>query len=128
MNRFVQHCKIIGDAVNIINDQNYPEKEYEPAVQAFTPEVIAQINSASNTPHLLDVASVTDDSIIERNDGEAESAKDETEAANVLTPDQPEWPEIKDRHFYDQTAFDRPDVTTQVFKARLTAFLHNLRN
>ena len=63
-NRFVQHCKIIGDAVSIINDQNYPEEEYEPAVQAFTPEVIAQINSASNTPHLLDVASVTDDSII----------------------------------------------------------------
>ena len=64
MNKFVQHCKIIGDAVNIINDQNYPEEEYEPAAQAFTPEVIAQINSTSNTPHLLDVASVTDDSII----------------------------------------------------------------
>ena len=66
MNKFVQHCKIIGDAVNIINNQNYPEEQYEPAAQAFTPEVIAQINSISNTPHLLDVASVTDDSIVEK--------------------------------------------------------------
>ena len=64
MNKFVQQCKIIGDAVNIINNQNYPEEEYEPAAQAFTPEVIAQINSVSNTPHLLDVASVTDDTVI----------------------------------------------------------------
>jgi len=31
---------------------------------SFTPEVIAQINSVSNIPHLLDVASVTDDSAI----------------------------------------------------------------
>jgi hypothetical protein len=38
-----------------------------------------------------------------------------------------EWPEIKDRLFYGQTAFDRPDVTTQVFKARLSAFKQNLR-
>jgi hypothetical protein len=30
----------------------------------ITPEVIAQINSVSNIPHLLDVASVTDDSAI----------------------------------------------------------------
>ena len=63
-NRFVKHCKIIGDAMNIINNQNYPEEDYEPAYQAFTPEVIAQINSVSNIPHLLDVASVTDDSIV----------------------------------------------------------------
>ena len=38
-----------------------------------------------------------------------------------------EWPEIKDRLFYGQTAFDRPDVTTQVFRARLSAFKQNLR-
>jgi hypothetical protein len=63
-NRFVQHCKIIGDAVRIINDQNYPEEPYAPAQEAFTPDVIAQINSVSNIPHLLDVASVTDDSAI----------------------------------------------------------------
>ena len=338
MNKFVQQCKIIGDAVNIISNQNYPEEEYEPAVQAFTPEVIAQINSISSTPHLLDVASVTDDSVkgkrvvqfkvkgsknwrsvpithphieplsypilflggeegwgmdirheihfpqyivsrmlmpedqlfvrnsantkwiltnrfqlfarvaqywlcdcvsrsieiklewirnnqsyftdtqptiqqlqngMEGNGGEAdlpdgcntgygtmeslddtsdynnlggkenERYNDETNktvAKTVLTPDQPgyrgtgktflssefhgsrrhlkklsqnglivvsakgpphlfitltcntDWPEIKERLFYGQTAFDRPDVTTQVFKARLTAFLHNLRN
>ena len=343
MNKFVQQCKIIGDAVNIINNQNYPEEEYEPAAQAFTPEVIAQINSVSNTPHLLDVASVTDDTVIgkrvvqfkvrgsstwrtvpikhphieplsypilflageegwgldirdkvhfpqyivsrmlmpedqlyvrnaantkwiltnrfqlfarvaqywlcdcvsrsietrlewirnnqnyftdtqptlqqlqngiegyggeadlpddanaglepteafedtvdytlggsERNggdgDGDTESSNGNNETTIALTPDQPgyratgktflssefhgsrrhlkklsqnglivvsakgpphlfitltcntEWPEIKDRLFYGQTAFDRPDVTTQVFKARLTAFLHNLRH
>ena len=63
-NRWVQHCKIIGEAINIVNDQNYPEEEYDRAEQAFTPEVISQINSVSNTPHLLDVASVTDDTII----------------------------------------------------------------
>ena len=60
-----------------------------------------------------------------------------------------EWPELKEQLFYGQTAFDRysykinkfkqlftinimyvfnrPDITTQVLKARLTAFLHNLR-
>ena len=63
-NRFVQHCKIIGEAVRIINDQNYPEEPYAPAQIAFTPEVITQINSVGNVPHLLDVASVTDDSAI----------------------------------------------------------------
>jgi len=34
-NRFVQHCKIIGEAVRIINDQNYPEEPYAPAENAF---------------------------------------------------------------------------------------------
>ena len=63
-NRFVQHCKIIGEAVKIVNDQNYPDEDYEPASKSFTPEVIAQINSVSNIPHLLDIASVTDDSIL----------------------------------------------------------------
>ena len=28
-NRFVQHCKIIGEAVKIVNDQNYPDEDYE---------------------------------------------------------------------------------------------------
>ena len=63
-NRWVQHCKIIGEAVQIINDQNYPDEDYEPAQEAFTKEVISQINSVSNIPHLLDVASVTDDTVI----------------------------------------------------------------
>ena len=63
-NRWVQHCKVIGEAVRIINDQNYPDDDYEPAKEAYTPEVISQINSVSNIPHLLDVASVTDDTII----------------------------------------------------------------
>ena len=61
-NKFVQSCQILGKAVDIINNQN-PEDDYLPAEEAFTPEVIAQINSI-NTPHLLDVASVTDDSIV----------------------------------------------------------------
>jgi hypothetical protein len=48
----------------IINDQNYPEEPYARAEETFPPDVIAQINSVSNIPHLLDVASVTDDSAI----------------------------------------------------------------
>ena len=64
-NRFVQHCKIIGEAVRIINDQIYPEEPYyEAAKIAFTPDVITQINTISNIPHLLDVASFTDDSAV----------------------------------------------------------------
>ena len=37
-----------------------------------------------------------------------------------------EWPEIKERLFDGQTAFEREDVVCMVFKARLEAFLHNL--
>ena len=40
----------------------------------------------------------------------------------------PLWPEIQERLFPGQTAYDRPDVVTEVFHARLEAFLHNLRN
>ena len=40
----------------------------------------------------------------------------------------PMWPEILDRLFPGQTAFDRPDVVAEVFHARLAAFMHNLRN
>ena len=40
----------------------------------------------------------------------------------------PMWPEILDRLFPGQTAFDRPDVVAEVFYARLAAFMHNLRN
>jgi hypothetical protein len=39
----------------------------------------------------------------------------------------PFWVEIQEQLFEGQTAFDRPDITTRVFKARLTAFLHNLK-
>jgi hypothetical protein len=39
----------------------------------------------------------------------------------------PNWPEIVDALLPGQTAFDRPDVTCPVFRARLYAFLHNLR-
>ena len=66
-NRFVQHCTILGKAVEVVNDQNYPIDDYAPAREAFTPEVIAQINSVgvnNNTPHLLDVACVTDDNVV----------------------------------------------------------------
>ena len=38
-----------------------------------------------------------------------------------------EWPEIKSQLLPGQTAFDRPDVVTRVFHARLEAFLHNLK-
>ena len=63
-NRFVKNCQIIGRALEIVNNQNYPEDAYEPAEIAFTPEVIAQINETVNVPHLLDIASVTDDNIV----------------------------------------------------------------
>ena len=38
------------------------------------------------------------------------------------------WPEIQSRLFKGQTAFDRPDVVVQVFKARLSALIHNLKH
>ena len=60
-NPFVQSCQILGKAISIINCQN-PEEQYLPAAEVFCPEVIAQINSIS-APHLLDVASVTDESV-----------------------------------------------------------------
>jgi len=63
-NRFVQSCQIIGRAFEVVNNQNYPEDAYEPAEIAFTPEVIGQINSTVNVPHLLDVAAVTDENIV----------------------------------------------------------------
>ena len=37
------------------------------------------------------------------------------------------WPEIVSQLLPGQTAFDRPDIVTRVFHARLEAFLHNLR-
>jgi hypothetical protein len=39
----------------------------------------------------------------------------------------PLWPEIVEALLPGQTAFDRPDICTQVFKHRLEAFLGNLR-
>jgi hypothetical protein len=39
-----------------------------------------------------------------------------------------EWPEIKSQLLPGQTAFDRPDVVTRVFHARLEALLHNLKS
>ena len=39
----------------------------------------------------------------------------------------PMWPEIQEMLFSGQTAFDRPDITCRVFKARLSALLHNIR-
>jgi hypothetical protein len=38
-----------------------------------------------------------------------------------------EWPEIQERLFDGQTAFEREDVVCMVFKARLEAFIHNLK-
>jgi len=38
-----------------------------------------------------------------------------------------EWPEIKSQLLPGQTAFDRPDIVTRVFHARVEAFLHNLK-
>ena len=40
----------------------------------------------------------------------------------------PLWPEITERLFKGQTAYDRPDIVTEVFHARLEAFMHNLRS
>ena len=39
----------------------------------------------------------------------------------------PLWPEIQDRLFPGQSAFDRPDVVAEVFHARVEAFMQNLR-
>jgi hypothetical protein len=37
------------------------------------------------------------------------------------------WPEIKSRLLKGQTAFDRPDIVTQVFRCRLTKLIDNLK-
>jgi hypothetical protein len=38
------------------------------------------------------------------------------------------WPEITQALFPGQTAYDRPDIVVQVFKARLSALMHNIRH
>ena len=40
----------------------------------------------------------------------------------------PLWPEIQDRLFAGQSAFDRPDIVVEVFHARLEALIHNIRH
>ena len=40
----------------------------------------------------------------------------------------PKWPEIVSQLLHGQTAFDRPDVTTTVFKSRLDIMKMNIRN
>ena len=40
----------------------------------------------------------------------------------------PLWPEIQERLFPGQSAFDRADIVIVVFHARLGAVVHNLRN
>ena len=40
----------------------------------------------------------------------------------------PKWDEIQDELLCNQSPFDRVDIVCQVFKARLDAFLHNLKN
>ena len=37
------------------------------------------------------------------------------------------WPEIKSQLLKGQTAFDRPDIVTQVFRMRLTKLIINLK-
>ena len=39
----------------------------------------------------------------------------------------PKWPEIRERLFPSQTAFDREDITCQVFHAKVSSFMANLR-
>jgi Helitron helicase-like domain at N-terminus len=38
------------------------------------------------------------------------------------------WPEIQSQLGPGQTAFDRPDVVTQVFRTRLSKFIHNIKS
>ncbi len=38
----------------------------------------------------------------------------------------PKWPEITSRLLEDQSAFDRPDITVQLFHAKVKALMHNL--
>ena len=40
----------------------------------------------------------------------------------------PLWPEIQDRLFAGQSAFDRPDIVVEVFHARVEALIHNIRH
>jgi len=40
----------------------------------------------------------------------------------------PIWAKIEERLFPGQSAYDRPDVATEEFHARLGALIHNLRN
>ena len=40
----------------------------------------------------------------------------------------PKWREIEEQLLPGQTAFDRPDVVVPVFKQRLSAIIHNLKN
>jgi hypothetical protein len=40
----------------------------------------------------------------------------------------PLWPEIQDRLFPGQSAFDRPDIVVEVFHARVEALIHNIRH
>ena len=63
-NCFVQSCKLLGKAFTAVNEQNYPEDALEPAQVAFPPNVIAEINECGENPHALDIAAVTDDTII----------------------------------------------------------------
>ena len=37
------------------------------------------------------------------------------------------WPEVGDKLLEGQSIFMRPDVATQIFKARLDALVHNLQ-
>jgi len=63
-NCHVQSCKLLGKAFSAVNDQNFPEDDYEPAQVAFPPNVIAEINECGEVPHALDIAAVTDDTVI----------------------------------------------------------------
>ena len=63
-NCHVQSCKLLGKAFSAVNEQNFPEDDYEPAQVAFPPNVIAEINECGEAPHALDIAAVTDDTII----------------------------------------------------------------
>ncbi len=38
------------------------------------------------------------------------------------------WPEIVSQLLPGQTAFDRPDIVTQVFQARVRKLIHNIRH
>jgi hypothetical protein len=40
----------------------------------------------------------------------------------------PQWPELKDKLLGSQQIYDRPDVACLVFKARLTALIHNIKH
>jgi hypothetical protein len=49
-------------------------------------------------------------------------------SAFVTVTFNPKWPEVKERLIGNQKIYDRPDIACLVFKARLSALIHNIKH